>query len=691
MTIEILPARLANQIAAGEVVERPASVIKELVENSLDAGATSIQIDIDKGGIKTLRIVDNGFGIVKDELTLALSRHATSKIKNLSDLESISSMGFRGEALASISSVSRLTITSKPAEQDTAWQASAQGRDMQVTVQPAAHPNGTTIEVKDLFFNTPARRKFLRTEKTEFNHIDEVVRRIALAHFNVSFTLSHNGKMIRQYRAVQHKAQYQKRVAMICGKTFMDHAIEVDCQHDGLHLWGWLALPSFSRNQNDLCYSYVNERMMRDKLINHAIRQAYGEFNIADNYPAFVLYLTLDHKEVDVNVHPSKHEVRFHQGRYVHDFIFSVCQKALASQQTTMLDNNPEHTDNLACDEFGEQLSTKSPAFSQAAAPSTAENTALENQTSVNYLPQSTSHRVSAGHATFSAPQESGQSVDNSYITPLQNINESAPTGSAYGNAPYNANHHGTPQVSRQASATYQKLMTPYAGNVEAKSVGHSSKNYTEASDVDDVSYISSAAINSEAQLAHQAVLHSGYQTIQLNNELRLLSLFKLEQAVNAQQLKKRWQAGIVSQPLLLPIAISLSKEQVSYIEQHIQLFEDSGMSLVIQNKEKVQIRQYPAFLREQDVSNSFVTLLVQLSTKHSEQETVKTDVDDFCHALAAVMLPKNYTETSAAVVWKKAKSEFSAMLNNDNDNLSQQLLLNSAPIDLTSAISQLN
>ncbi len=192
MSIEILPARLANQIAAGEVVERPASVVKELVENSLDAGATRIQIDIERGGHKLIRIRDNGSGINKDELTLALSRHATSKLKSLDDLENICSLGFRGEALASISSVSRLTLSSKPKQQEAAWQAFAEGRDMAVQIKPTAHPDGTTIEVKDLFFNTPARRKFLRTEKTEFSHIDELIKRIALSRFDVSITLTHN-------------------------------------------------------------------------------------------------------------------------------------------------------------------------------------------------------------------------------------------------------------------------------------------------------------------------------------------------------------------------------------------------------------------------------------------------------------------------------------------------------------------
>ncbi|WP_460029510.1 DNA mismatch repair endonuclease MutL [Mannheimia haemolytica] len=336
--IHILPPQLANQIAAGEVVERPASVVKELVENSLDAGANTIQIDIEKGGSQLIRIRDNGCGISKQDLPLALARHATSKISSLEDLEAILSLGFRGEALASISSVSRLTLTSRTAEQTEAWQAYAQGREMAVEIQPASHPIGTTIEVANLFFNTPARRKFLRTDKTEFAHIDEVVRRIALAKPNISFSLSHNGKIVRQYRKVQDNSveQQQKRVAAICGDEFIQHSTYIDWQHGDLHLHGWVGSPALARLQNDLCYSYVNGRMMRDKTINHAIRQAYGNSIASGYYPAFVIFLDLDPTMVDVNVHPAKHEVRFHQGRLVHDFILQGVLNSLQQTQPTL-------------------------------------------------------------------------------------------------------------------------------------------------------------------------------------------------------------------------------------------------------------------------------------------------------------------------------------------------------------------
>jgi DNA mismatch repair protein MutL len=329
LPIQILPARLANQIAAGEVVERPASVVKELVENSLDSGATSIEIDIEKGGHKRILIRDNGSGIAHEELALALSRHATSKIAKLDDLEAICSLGFRGEALASISSVARLSLSSKPKEQAQAWQAHCEGRDMKVLLNPVAHPDGTSVDVVDLFFNTPARRKFLRAEKTEFTHIDEVVRRIALSRFDVSFSLKHNGKLLRKYPAVKTQGSELKRLGAICGKEFAEQSIELNSQYQQFELKGWLAQPEQAKTHSEFQYFYVNGRMMRDKLINHAVRQAFEGLVGADLYPAYVLYLTLEPNQVDVNVHPAKHEVRFHQARLVHDFIYRALTDSL--------------------------------------------------------------------------------------------------------------------------------------------------------------------------------------------------------------------------------------------------------------------------------------------------------------------------------------------------------------------------
>ncbi|CAG8998707.1 MAG: DNA mismatch repair protein MutL [Candidatus Celerinatantimonas neptuna] len=345
MPIRVLPTQLANQIAAGEVVERPASVVKELVENSLDAGASSIEIEIDRGGHKRILIRDNGGGIHENELTLALSRHATSKLSSQDDLEHIATLGFRGEALASISSVSRLTLTSHPSDQDNAWQARASGRDMAVEVLPAAHPVGTSVEVLDLFFNTPARRKFLRSEKTEFTHIDELIKRLALSHYDVSMKLSHNGKLLRQFRAVTNRERYDKRVSGVLGNGFIKQVVQLDNQHQNMRLWGWLGLPEIARSGYDQQYFYVNGRVIRDKLIHHAIRQSFAHYLDEHLNPSFVLYLEIPPEQVDVNVHPTKHEVRFHQARLVHDYIQRVLVDVLKTSmgEPSSLSEAPTH------------------------------------------------------------------------------------------------------------------------------------------------------------------------------------------------------------------------------------------------------------------------------------------------------------------------------------------------------------
>jgi len=611
MTIAILPARLANQIAAGEVVERPASVIKELVENALDAGATTIHVDVDKGGVKKIRISDNGCGIAKDELTLALSRHATSKIKDLSDLEAINSLGFRGEALASISSVARLTLTSKPKEQSTAWQANAQGRDMVVTIKPAAHPDGTSIEVVDLFFNTPARRKFLRTEKTEFNHIDEVVRRIALASFDITLTLTHNGKIIRQYRAADTKAQKAKRIAKVCGQKFVDNAIEVDCQHDDMHFSGWLAKPSFARNQNDLCYSYVNGRMMRDKLINHAIRQAYADLLPPDTYPAFVLFLTLAHREVDVNVHPAKHEVRFHQSRYVHDFIYSVCHQALMGSNPP-LEQEANHS-NL-----------------------TTEVTA-ENETSV----------------TYDRPD---------YVKPLQQVTETSymPKQS----------HVSGQYASAVAASNYQQLMTPaIAGDTL----------------LEQETYIDDHHIVLKTDSFFLAIEQEKYGIVKQQSGLCLMSLFDLAYEVHQEIIRQHWQQGelgLISQPLLLPLLITVTKQQVQIVTAQQTQLQRAGIVIEVKDKQRLQIRQYPALLRENDVHSSFMMIVNDIA-QHLNTEQLTIVDGCLIAAIARVMATKKYNEEQAQALWLKARNSLT-------EELIQSLLLKCVPIDLTSQIKQL-
>lgn len=329
MSIQVLSPRLANQIAAGEVVERPASVVKELVENSLDSGATRIRIEAERGGIALLKVSDDGCGIAQDELPLALARHATSKIRDLDDLEGVATLGFRGEALASIASVSRLTLTSAVQDQ-TGFCVEAEGRDMLAAVRPAPRSQGTTLEIRDLFFNTPARRKFLKTEKTEQNHIQMSISRQAMSRFDVGFEWVHDGKVHWQLPAAATPAARASRIAKLVGQPFMDSALEVETEATGLRLQGWVAAPTFSRSQPDLQYLFVNGRVVKDRLVAHAIRQAYRDVMYGQRHPAYVLYLELDPNSVDVNVHPTKHEVRFRDQRLVHDFLFRSLHRLLA-------------------------------------------------------------------------------------------------------------------------------------------------------------------------------------------------------------------------------------------------------------------------------------------------------------------------------------------------------------------------
>ncbi len=330
MPIRQLPDHLINQIAAGEVVERPASVVKELLENALDAGASRIEIAVEQGGIKRIRIRDNGCGIPHNELALALSRHATSKINTLDDLEQVRSLGFRGEALPSIASISHLSIASCHQDSEQGWLLRTVNGLPQNDPEPTAQPVGTYVEVCDLFFNVPARRKFLKTEKTEFNHIEDMVRKLALSRFDIAFQLQHNQKPVLQLRAAHDRTTSERRLAEICGKPFVEQCHYLDYEAAGLRLWGWVGLPTFSRSQADLQYFYVNQRSVRDRLITHAVRQAYQDVLYHGRHPAYVLYLELNPQWVDVNAHPSKQEVRFREGRLVHDFLFRTLHQALA-------------------------------------------------------------------------------------------------------------------------------------------------------------------------------------------------------------------------------------------------------------------------------------------------------------------------------------------------------------------------
>ncbi|WP_421299133.1 DNA mismatch repair endonuclease MutL [Aeromonas veronii] len=546
MPIRILPPILANQIAAGEVVERPSSVVKELVENSLDAGADRVEIDIDKGGAKLIRIRDNGCGVAKDELVLALSRHATSKVATLDDLEGINSLGFRGEALASISSVSRLTFTSRTADQSEAWQAQAEGRDMSVTIKPAAHPVGTTVEVVDLFFNTPARRKFMRSEKTEFAHIDELVRRIALSRFDATLILRHNGKVVRQYKAANTVPEQERRLAAVCGTPFMHHALAVESEHSDVRLWGWLATPEGARPQNDLQYTYVNGRMMRDKLINHAIRQAYDELLPPDRFAAYVLYIELDPRQVDVNVHPAKHEVRFHQARLIHDFIFQALFTALRREGVSAA-----HQDTPLAETLVE----------------------LPVSPQIEYPGQ--------------APRPEWYGAEHSYRAPAQ-VREG---GGGAGRA---SNYQPPEPPSREAMRGMGALLTTLPIAAEA----------APAQPTDPVPSPKQGGCRA-LTLVGQA-----YLLIERDNQLALLSLVRAERVLLRHWLLETWGQGVAAQPLLLPVSFKLPKNLIALVTEQERLLKRMGLELKSGGRDTMILTRVPALLRQTDLVRLLPELL---------------------------------------------------------------------------------
>lgn len=584
MPIQVLPPQLANQIAAGEVVERPASVVKELVENSLDAGATRIDIEIDKGGAKLIRIRDNGSGIGKDELSMALARHATSKITTLDDLEAITSLGFRGEALASISSVSRLTLTSRTAMQAEAWQAYAEGREMAVTLKPAAHPVGTTLEVLDLFYNTPARRKFMRTEKTEFTHIDEIIRRIALARFDVAFSLTHNGKLIRQYRGVKESSQRERRLGAICGTGFLTHALAIEWQHGDLSLQGWVADPVGSRTITDLQYCYVNGRMMRDRLINHAIRQAYQDKLGENHQPAYVLYLEIDPHQVDVNVHPAKHEVRFHQSRLVHDFIYqgvvSVLQEtgAPASETEDPARWQPENRQAAG----GNHFAIPAPA-----------STSGQDEGSGSYAQgNSVARGASSGsdrRATVATSSVSGGTSKTGAASPAWQRQEPA-------------------YQKREGKAYQQLLQTPESARAEEPQL------------LPEKAREMPLSAHSQSFGRVLTVLRECYAVVEAQERLALINLPVAERWLKQAQLEPGVE-GLKPQPLLIPVRLKMEKPEREAIGQHADLLARMGIDLQA-DSHHVTLRAVPLPLRQQNLQNLIPDLLGYLARQQDASAT---------------------------------------------------------------------
>ncbi|MGX1124908.1 DNA mismatch repair endonuclease MutL [Pseudomonas sp. HLS-6 TE3448] len=549
--IELLSPRLANQIAAGEVVERPASVIKELLENSLDSGARRIDVDVEQGGVKLLRVRDDGSGISADDLPLALARHATSKIRDLEDLERVMSLGFRGEALASISSVARLTLTSRTRDADQAWQVETEGRDMAPRVQPAAHPVGTSVEVRDLFFNTPARRKFLKTEKTEFDHLQEVIKRLALARFDVAFHLRHNGKTILSLHEANDDVARARRVAAVCGPAFLEQALPIEIERNGLHLWGWVGLPTFSRSQADQQYFFVNGRAVRDKLVAHAVRQAYRDVLFNGRHPTFVLFFEVDPTGVDVNVHPTKHEVRFRDGRMVHDFLYGTLHRALADvrpeDQVAAPAAVPEaiRPSGLAAGEFGPQG---------------------EMRLAANLLEQPVAEPASR-------PAGSGSGAGYGYqYTPRP----------------------ASPMPTAETQSVYREFFAPLP---ETAAVALPEGQ----GDIPPLGY-------ALAQLKGIYILAENAQG------LVLVDMHAAHERIMYERLKIAMASeGLSGQPLLVPESLALSQREADCAEEHAQWFQRLGFELQRLGLETLAIRQIPALLKQAEANRLVQDVLADL------------------------------------------------------------------------------
>jgi DNA mismatch repair protein MutL len=528
MPIRQLPPQLINQIAAGEVIERPSSVVKELLENSLDAGATKIAIDVEQGGIKSLRVVDNGCGIPREELEMALQSHATSKISCLDDLNCVSSLGFRGEALPSIASVSQLSLISCAGDGLGGWSIEGNGHgEPYDPPKPAVHPAGTSVEIHDLFFNVPARRKFLRTERTEFSHIENVITRIALSHYGVHFVLRHNQKTVLQFQSAEDRAAMERRIKSVCGSRFADQSVYVEAASAGLRLWGWLAQPSFSRSQADLQYWYVNGRVVKDRVLAHAVRQSYQDVLFHGRHPAYVLYLELDPAQVDVNAHPTKHEVRFRESRLVHDFNFHTLKKVIAELR-------PGHVSNEV--EFPQELI---------------------NQPAVK--PQT-------GASSYTPPRQTSLPMCTAKVMEQMDI-------------------------YRSLSDAAEKL-------VSSPGVFNASGN-----EIPPLGYA-------------LAQLHDIYVVAQNAQGMVLVDMHAAHERIIYERLKKDLgDQGIQSQPLLLPVVLSVSRSEADYAEQSQAVFDSLGFELDRLAPEKLAIRRVPLALRDADLQALVQDVLVELKT----------------------------------------------------------------------------
>ncbi len=596
MPIRALPDHLINQIAAGEVVERPASVIKELLENAVDAAATQIEIDIEQGGVKRIRVRDNGYGIPKDELALALSRHATSKISSLDDLEQVRSLGFRGEALPSIASVSRLTLSSCDQNCDQGWSLQTDNSGTPQEPVPIAHATGTSIEVRDLFFNVPARRKFLKTEKTEFGHIEDMVRKIALSRFDIGLHLRHNQKSTLHLRPAHDRAESERRLAEICGSPFVEQSHYLDYEAAGLRLWGWVGLPTFSRSQADLQYFYVNARNIRDKLITHAVRQAYQDVLYHGRHPAYVLYLELNPELVDVNAHPTKQEVRFREGRLVHDFLFRTLHQALADLRPGEA-TAPTH------------LPTQQTESAPTDTPTGTTNSATPRQ---------------ATFGDFSAPHQTG----NGTISETPRPGYSAPQYPGRSSAPARGSLRAYEQL-------YAPVATPPAPPISATDTGTTDTR----TDTHIPPRLDSAQLGADNDIPPLgfalAQLHGIYILAQNAHGLVVVDMHAAHERITYEQLKNSMHSDAIrSQPLLVPQTIHVSRKEADHAESHAEAFHTLGFELGRMGMEKLMIRAVPSLLKESDTETLVRDVLADLIT-HGESQRIQQAMNEILSTMA--------------------------------------------------------
>ena len=556
--IHALDPRLVNQIAAGEIIERPASMLKELIENALDAGASSIEIDVEKAGIKRLKITDNGQGILKHDLALALSRHATSKIENLSDLEHIATLGFRGEALPSIASVTRLQITSRSAGSEQGWSVSSDGDNAVTEPQPAPHPVGTSVETRDLFYNTPARRKFLRTEGTEFKHLDQVVRRMALSRFDVAFKLTNNGRIVLHLPAIE--ATDSRRVQAVCGDNVPDNSVYFSAERDGMALRGWLGLPGFSRSQADMQYFFLNGRLVRDKTLSHAVRLGYQDVLFHGRHPVYVLYLDMDPAAVDVNVHPTKHEVRFRESREVHGFVFRSLQCKLASSA-------------------GQVDSVRLEGRNAMASPK---------------------------------PQVSGLNAGKQHSLPMGYANTdrvtSAQVREALGKQAALASELFRPEP-RSAESDLSKVVNDAVNETQAPDYY---PRVAEVSSTDEVPPLGYAL----------AQLKGIYILAENASGLILVDMHAAHERITYERLKQNFAAqGMVQQPLLVPVSVQVSSAEMAAWQGNQELFVRLGLETEQLDEHAIVVRSVPELLLQADIAQLLRDVLADLVTyEHSSR-----------------------------------------------------------------------